>query len=67
VRSLESALLEREHRFEGGVFDVTGGDVLAQIVAEPRVQEPKLFATTLEEPDGVVVSDQERSALVATS
>jgi len=55
----------QEHPIDGGVFDVTGGDVLVRIDAKLRVQKPKLFAVTVEKPGGVVVSDQKRIALVA--
>lgn len=56
----------QEHPIDGGVFDVTAGDVLVPIVAKLHVQKPKLFAVTLEKPGGVVVSDQKRIALVAS-
>lgn len=55
----------QEHPVDGGVFDVTGGEVLVPIDAKLRVQEPTLFAVTVEKPGGVVVSDQQRIVLVA--
>lgn len=55
----------QEHPIDGGVFDVSGGELLMPINAKLRVARPKLFAVTLEKPGGVVVSDQKRIALVA--
>jgi anti-sigma-K factor RskA len=56
---------EQEHPIDGGVFDVTGGEVLVPIDAKLRVHSPTLFAVTVEKPGGVVVSDQQRIVLVA--
>lgn len=56
----------QEHPVDGGVFDVTGDEMLVPIDAKLRVQEPTLFAVTVEKPGGVVVSDQQRIVLVAT-
>lgn len=55
----------REHPVDGGVFDVEAGEVLVPIDAKLRVSRPTLFAVTVERPGGVVVSDQQRIALVA--
>lgn len=55
----------QEHPIDGGVFDVTAGEVLVPIDAKLRVQKPTLFAVTVEKPGGVVVSDQKRIVLVA--
>lgn len=55
----------QEHPVDGGVFDVTGDEVLIPIDAKLRVREPTLFAVTVEKPGGVVVSDQQRIVLVA--
>lgn len=55
----------QQHPVDGGVFDVTGGEVLIPIDAKLAVREPTLFAITLEQPGGVVVSDQQRIVLVA--
>ncbi len=58
----------RDDRFpvDGGVFDVVAGqDVLIEIQAKIGVREPSLFAITVEQPGGVVVSDRERIVLVA--
>lgn len=51
---------------DGGVFDVrAGGEALVPIHAKLAVREAKLFAVTLEEPGGVVVSGREH--LLATA
>jgi len=51
---------------DGGVFDVTDGeDDLVPIDPKLVVREAVLFAVTVEEPGGVVVSDRERLALTA--
>jgi anti-sigma-K factor RskA len=55
----------QEHPIDGGVFDVTAGEVLIPIDAKLRVAKPTLFAVTREKPGGVVVSDQKRIVLVA--
>lgn len=59
----------RDERFpvDGGVFDVPadGGDVFVPIRAKLDVDTPYLFAITVEEPGGVVVSSRERIAFVA--
>ena len=45
------------HPVDGGVFDVlTSGEVIIPIDAKLRVDQPKVFAITLEKPGGVVVS-----------
>lgn len=59
---------ERDARYpvDGGVFDVTSaGEVLVPVTARLRVGRPTLFAITLEEPGGVVVSDRARLVLAA--
>jgi len=60
---------ERDERYpvDGGVFDVPAGadEVLVPIRARLPVGEAVLFAITVEEPGGVVVSSRERIALVA--
>lgn len=51
---------------DGGVFDVTSeGDVIVPIHAKLAVDQPALFAVTLEKPGGVVVSKRERLVLTA--
>lgn len=50
---------------DGGVFDVTAGEVLVPITARLPVREPVMFAVTVEPPGGVVVSSRERIVLVA--
>ncbi len=57
----------RDERYpvDGGVFDVLGDEVVVAIDARVSVEEPYLFAVTVERPGGVVVSTRERIALVA--
>lgn len=46
-----------EHPIDGGVFDVrVAGEVVVPIEAKLHVDDPKVFAITLEKPGGVVVS-----------
>jgi cysteine-rich repeat protein len=49
----------------GAMFDVQGGETIVPIDAKLRVREGVLFAVTIEEPGGVVVSDRERLVLLA--
>ncbi|NGX15947.1 anti-sigma factor [Wenzhouxiangella sp. XN24] len=59
---------ERDERFpvDGGVFDVApDGETLVPIRAKLPVGEAVLFAITVEQAGGVVVSSRERIALVA--
>jgi len=53
---------------DGGVFDVPPGsdEVLVKIAAKLTVFDPRAFAVTIERPGGVVVSDRERLALLAS-
>lgn len=52
---------------DGGVFDVDSetGDVVVPITAKLKVNEPVLFAVTVEKPGGVVVSKRERIVVTA--
>ena len=51
---------------DGGVFDVgPDGEVVVKISAKLHVNEPVLFAVTVEQPGGVVVSDRSRIAVTA--
>ncbi|MEO0649727.1 MAG: hypothetical protein AAFZ65_03500 [Planctomycetota bacterium] len=52
---------------DGGVFDVaaSAGKVVVPIDAKLAVEDPSLFAITLERPGGVVVSSRERLLLLA--
>jgi len=52
---------------DGGVFDVKEGaeEVIVAIDAKIAVDDPTLFAITVERPGGVVVSDRERLPLLA--
>jgi anti-sigma-K factor RskA len=60
---------ERDERFpvDGGVFDVPSGsdEVIVPIRAKLDVDQPYLFAVTVEKPGGVVVSSRERIAILA--
>ena len=53
---------------DGGVFDIPSGadEVVVPISSKLQVYDPKAFAVTIEKPGGVVVSDRERLALLAT-
>ncbi len=59
----------RDDRYpvDGGVFDIPpdGGEVVVPINAGIAVREPALFAVTVEQPGGVVVSSRERIVAVA--
>lgn len=51
---------------DGGVFDVSStGEVIVPISAKLHVDEPVLFAVTVEAPGGVVVSKRERIVVTA--
>lgn len=51
---------------DGGVFDIgSTGEVVVPIDAKLHVQDPFLFAVTIEQPGGVVVSSRERLPLLA--
>lgn len=54
---------------DGGVFDITTdghGEVVVPIAAKLNVGKAKLFAITVEQPGGVVVSKRERIVLTAS-
>jgi hypothetical protein len=54
-----------EHPVDGGVFDVDRSDrVVIPIDPAIEVREPTLFAVTVEQPGGVVVSDREHIVVV---
>jgi len=56
----------QEQPIDGGVFDAPReGELVVPIDAKLAVADPQWFAVTLEKPGGVVVSKQERVALVA--
>jgi anti-sigma-K factor RskA len=59
----------RDEKFpvDGGVFDVDSesGDVIVPIRATLPVNAPMLFAVTLEQPGGVVVSKRDRMIVTA--
>ncbi len=51
---------------DGGTFDINAdGEVIIPIDAKLKVRNPQAFAVTIEKPDGVVVSTQERVAALA--
>jgi len=55
-----------EQPIDGGVFDIAeSGEVIVPIDAKLKVNAPKAFAITIEQPGGVVVSDQSRLPLLA--
>jgi len=59
---------DRDARYpvDGGVFDIlSNGEVLVMIDARVPVRRATLFAVTLEQPGGVVVSTRERLVLTA--
>lgn len=56
----------QETPVDGGVFDVSAtGEVIVPITAKLSVDEPVLFAVTIEKPGGVVVSKRERIVVTA--
>jgi hypothetical protein len=59
----------RDDRYpvDGGVFDIPAGatEAIVPIDAKVAVGEPVLFAVTVEQPGGVVVSDRARIVLLA--
>jgi hypothetical protein len=59
---------DRDQAFpvDGGVFDVAStGEVIVPIAAKLHVDDPTLFAVTVERPGGVVVSKRERIVVTA--
>jgi hypothetical protein len=56
----------QETPVDGGVFDISAtGEVIIPITAKLSVDEPVLFAVTIEKPGGVVVSKRERIVVTA--
>jgi hypothetical protein len=56
----------QETPVDGGVFDISAtGEVIVPITAKLSVDEPVLFAVTIEKPGGVVVSKRERIVVTA--
>ena len=56
----------QETPVDGGVFDVSStGEVIIPITAKLSVDDPVLFAVTIEKPGGVVVSKRERIVVTA--
>ena len=60
---------QRDERYpvDGGVFDIPAGatEIIVPIRAKLPVDDPILFAITVEKPGGVVVSSRERIVLLA--
>lgn len=56
---------QQKNPVDGGVFDVTDGDVIIPIDSKLNVVDVTMFAVTIEKPGGVVVSDKSRIALLA--
>jgi hypothetical protein len=58
---------DAKYPIDGGVFDVDSatGDVIVQIEPKIRVTAPTLFAVTVENPGGVVVSKREHIVVTA--
>jgi hypothetical protein len=57
---------DARHPVDGGVFDVTGnGEVVVPIRPKLPVRDATLFAVTVEQPGGVVVSDRARIPVLA--
>ena len=55
-----------KHPIDGGVFDINDqGQVIVKINPKLEVLDPQAFAITIEQPGGVVVSDQSRLPLLA--
>lgn len=58
---------DERYPVDGGVFDIPvgAGEVVIPIDAKIGVQEPQLYAITIEKPGGVVVSGRDRIVLLA--
>lgn len=56
-----------QYPVDGGVFDIPAGvtEVVVPILAKLPVSNPALFAVTIEQPGGVVVSKRERIVVLA--
>lgn len=60
-------LRDERYPVDGGVFDVgPTGEIVIKIAPKLRVNEPVLFAITVEPPGGVVVSKRERIVVTAS-
>lgn len=55
---------DERYPVDGGVFNVQDGQAIIPIEAKIQVNDPTLFAITVEKPGGVVVSSRERLVLV---
>jgi len=54
-----------KHPVDGGVFDALEGELIIPIREKLQVYSPTMFAVTLEQPGGVVVSDKEHIVAIA--
>jgi hypothetical protein len=60
-------LRDQRYPVDGGVFDIgPSGEIVIKIAPKLRVNEPVLFAITIEPPGGVVVSKRERIVVTAS-
>ncbi|MBC7795576.1 MAG: anti-sigma factor [Pyrinomonadaceae bacterium] len=62
---------EQKYPVDGGIFDASqqsaNDEIIVPIKAKLRVENPSLFAVSIEKPDGVVVSRREKIIAVAKS
>lgn len=57
---------DKKTPIDGGTFDVSAdGEVVIPINAKLKAREPEMFAITIEQPGGVVVSKREKLAAIA--
>ena len=57
---------DEKYPIDGGVFNITSdGEIIVPIKAKLLVNQPSLFAVTIEKPGGVVVSKRDKLALLA--
>ena len=63
---LFDATQDPKYPVDGGTFDVTAdGEIIIPINAKLKIQNPTLFAVTVEKPGGAVVSKRDKMAAVA--
>lgn len=55
----------KQYPVDGGVFDAVEGELIVPIREKLQVYSPTMFAVTLEQPGGVVVSDKEHIVAIA--
>ena len=60
------ATRDEKYPIDGGVFNIgADGEVIVPILAKLQVRDPAMFAVTLEQPGGVVVTDREHILVLA--